>query len=281
MKLAHLILAHNNPLQLERLVKRLYHPDADIYIHLDLKADAALYTQIINNVRNTRFIKKRVNVTWCEYSTIQAEINGFEEILATGITYTHINLLSGNDYPLKSAEHIQEFLFANPGKTFMWYDRIFDDWSHGQARMNNIYLGDYNFPGRYHLSGLLNKILPRRKLPGNLVAYGRSQWLTITPAGAAYALNYVKANPQVARFFRMTWAVDEVFFQTILCNSPLRETIVNDNLRYIVLNKDYRPVTYTINDGAALLSSGKFYARKFDGNIDSAIFDYLDSAAVQ
>ena len=46
MRLAHLILAHNNPLQLERLVKRLDHPDADIYIHLDAKTDIKEYKHI-------------------------------------------------------------------------------------------------------------------------------------------------------------------------------------------------------------------------------------------
>ncbi len=275
MKLAHLILAHNHPMQLARLVTSISHPDADVYVHLDAKADISEYN-IIKDMPNTFFIKKRVKVVWCEYSTIQAEINGMEEILATGIAYTHINLLSGNDYPLQSADKIQQFLFANEGKTFMWYDQVFNDWSHGQARMNNHYYGEYSFPGRYHLGELLNKLLPRRKLPNNLVAYGRSQWLTITPECAAYTLKYVRDNPAVERFFKMTWAVDEVFFQTILCNSPLKEKIVNDNLRYIVLNEAYRPVTYTIADAEALSSSGKFYARKFDGNVDSAIFDYLD-----
>ena len=78
----------------------------------------------------------------------------------------------------------------------------------------------------------------------------------------------------------MTWAVDEVFFQTILCNSPLRDTLVNDNLRYIALNEGFRPVTYTIGDADTLTSSGKFYARKFDSNVDSAILDYLDKQAL-
>ena len=53
MKLAHLILAHNNPMQLERLVKRLSHPDADVYIHLDSKTDVADFNHI-----------NGVSVTW-------------------------------------------------------------------------------------------------------------------------------------------------------------------------------------------------------------------------
>ena len=279
MKIAHLILAHNNPIQLARLVKRLSNKDADVYIHLDLKTDAKEFEHI-KELPNTFFIKKNVDVMWCEYSTIQATLNGMEEILATGIPYSHINLLSGNDYPLKNAEHIQQFLSANTGKTFMWYDLIINDWVHGQIRMNTYYLGDYGFPGRYQLTSIINKILPKRKLPGSLTAYGRSQWLTITPECAAYVIKYVKDNRSAARFFRMTWAVDEVFFQTILCNSPLRDILVNDNLRYIALNEGFRPVTYTIGDADTLTSSGKFYARKFDSNVDSAILDYLDKQAL-
>ena len=276
MKLAHLILAHNHPAQLERLVKRLCHNDADVYIHLDLKTDIALYEQI-KRLPNTYFIKKRINVVWCEYSTILATTNAMGEILATGITYSHINLLSGNDYPLQSQEHIQQFLFANNQKTFIWYNLIFDEWIHGQARVNTYYFGDYGFPGRYQVGTIINKVLSARKVPNKLVPYGRSQWLTITPECVAYVIRYIKDNPTAERFFKMTWAVDEIFFQTILCNSSLRDTLVNDNLRYIALQPDFRPVTYTIADAHTLEASGKFYARKFDMNKDAAILDYLDS----
>jgi hypothetical protein len=276
MKLAHLILAHNNPQQLARLVKRLAHRDADIYISLDLKADISLYAPL-KGIGGVSFIGKRVDVVWGEYSIIEATLIGLQQILAAGIAYSHINLLSGNDYPLKNATEIQSFLFAHADKTFMWYDRIFDDWVHGQARINTYYLGYYSFPGRYHVANLMNKVLPKRKLPDNLPAYGRSQWLTITPACAAYVINYIKNNKQIERFFKMTWAVDEVFFQTILCNSPLKDTLVNDNLRYLALQPNFRPVTYTMKDAKALTGPGKFYARKFDANVDSQILDYLDN----
>ena len=278
MKLAHLILAHNHPHQLARLVARLNHPGADVYIHLDLKADISAY-DAIKSMPNTFFIKERVKVMWGEYSIIQATLNGMVEIIGTGKEYSHINLLSGNDYPLKGATDIHQFFFSNAGKTFMWYDLIFDDWNHGQARIKNYYLGHYRFPGRYHLASLMNKILPARKLKKNIVAYGRSQWLTLTPACAVYVIDYMKNNPGMERFFKMTWAVDEIFFQTILCNSPLRDTLVNDNLRYNALQPNFRPVTFTIADAAVLSATGKFYTRKFDMNVDGAILDYLDSIA--
>jgi len=277
MKLAHLVLAHNHPLQLERLVKRLSDADAHVYIHLDAKTDIAGFEHI-GSIPNTSFIKNRVNVKWGEYSTIQGTLNAMEEILAAGTTYSHINLLSGADYPLQSNAATQKFLFANADKTFMWYDQIFDNWVHGQVRINKYDFGDYGFPGRYQAAQLVNKILPDRKLPGNMIAYGRAQWLTITPESAAYVINFIKNNRAARRFLRMTWCVDEVFFQTILCNSPLKDKIVNDNLRYIELDPGFRPVVITTQHLDRLLASGKFFARKFDYNIDSAIFDELDKA---
>jgi hypothetical protein len=276
MKLAHLILAHANPVQLKRLVKQLAHPNADVFIHLDAKTDINAFTGL-TDLPNTFFIKNRIKVNWCEYSTIQATLNAFEEILNNGIIYSHINLLSGADYPLKQASKIHDFLFANADKTFIHYDLIFSNWPQGQARISKYYFGDYGFPGRFQLTTLINKVLPDRKMPEILPAYGRSQWLTITPACAQYAINYIKENKRLQRFFRKTFAIDELFFQTILCNSPYRETLVNDNMRYVVLNDQYRPVTLTLTDADTLLSSGKFYARKFDINKDEAIFNHIDN----
>ncbi len=267
-------------MQLERLVKRLSHPDADVYIHLDSKTDVADFNHI-KDIANTFFIKKRIKVAWGEYSTILCTVIGMEEILETGIDYTHINLLSGNDYPLQKADNIHRFLFANTGKTFMWYEPIYNDWHHGQARINNYYLGEYGFPGRYHLAALMNKLLPNRKLPYKLTAYGRAQWLTITPECIVFIFKYMKDHPALERFFKMTWAVDEVYFQIILCNSTLRDKLVNDNLRYVELQPDFRPRTLTIADADTLANSGKFYARKFDAAVDTAIFDYLDNLATK
>ena len=275
-KLAHLILAHDNPDQLVRLVEKLSHESADIYIHLDAKVDISLFKEA-EKVPGVRFVKKRTNVVWCEYSTIAATLIGMEEILAGGVPYSHINLLSGRDYPLQTPAKIFSFFQANQGKSFLWFERIFNDWQDGQSRIKHYYFGDYGFPGRYQLSDLARKLMPARKLPGGLIAYGRSQWLTLSTESVRYVLDYVKANPSLSRFFRMTWAVDEVFFQTILGNSPLKDTLVNNNLRHIVLNRGFRPITFTMANANELHTCGKLYARKFDSSVDSSILDYIDT----
>jgi hypothetical protein len=279
MKLAHLILVHSGPAQTERLVKRLHHADSDVYIHLDAKANIADFKNL-EALGNVVFVQNRVEVVWGNYSMVEATLNGFEEILQTKIGYSHINLLSGQCYPLKSAAEIQAFLFANADKTFMRFLAIPDEWDEPLSRLQKYNLGDLTIPGKHKLQQLANKYLPVRKIPNALTIYGRSQWLTMTPECAAYAISYLKANPSVRRFFKFTWAVDELIFQTILLNSPLRGKIFNDHLRYIKFAKgDSRPKTLTMADAEALANSGKFYARKFDPKVDTAIMDHLDKQA--
>jgi len=268
-------MAHQNPKQLLRLLESLKHQDADIYIHLDSKTDISSFQNTLAHC-NVTFLSNRVNVIWGEYSVIDATLKGMEEILGKGIVYSHINLLSGADYPLQPVDSFHDLLKKNVDKTFIWFDKIFNDWVHGQARVNTYYFGDYHFPGRYQLSKVVSKLLPNRKMPGGLVLYGRSQWLTITSEAAIYVLKYLKDHSGAVRYFRMTWAVDEILFQTVLCNSAYRELLVNDNLRYLPLKADFRPVVFGIGNKEELISSGKFFARKFDLETDSAIFDFLD-----
>jgi hypothetical protein len=276
MKIAHLILAHKDPRLVERLVKKLQHKDADIYILLDAKTDINDFIHI-ENIPGTYFIDKRVKTVWGNYSIIKSTLNGLEYILNLHKNYTHINLLSGQDYPLKPIEEINTFLFANSDKTFMRLLSINDnEWDQGKERLLKYSFGDYNYKGKYQLQYLANTFLPKRRIPLKLKPYGGSQWLTITPECAIYTINYFKSHPGLKRFFRSTWAIDEIFFQTILMNSPLRDKLVNDNLRYIEQQGNTRPTIFTIDDAERLTSSGKLFARKFDNDVDTRILHYLD-----
>ena len=279
MRLAHLILAYHQPVQLERLVKRLVSGNADIYIQLDIKTNMDAF-QHLASLQNVQFVKNRVNVTWGLYSMVEATIQGYQQILQSGVSYTHINLISGQDYPLKDAKTIEDFFFANPDKSFMKFKPIFEEWPESIRRITKYDLGDYQFPLRYQLQGILNKIMPDREMPEGMKPYGFSQWMTITSDAAAYIVEYLDSHWKAKHFFKMTFCVDELIFQTILLNSPFKDSIVNDHLRVIKFIKGtYRPRTLLISDAAMLLASGKFFARKFVMEEDSAILDYLDSQA--
>ena len=277
MKLAHLILTHANPGQLKRMLDRLQHDDAHFYVHVDLKTDLQSFLPLANQ-RNVFFISKRVTVSWGGYSIVQATLNGFEQILASGVHYDYINLMSGQDYPIKSTQYIHEYLRLNPGKIFTDALIIEDEWQEAIPRITQYHLVNHNFPGKYRAQQLMNLLLPRRKMPKGIVAVGRSQWFTATPASIAYLVNYIKAEPWVSAFFKFSWAADEIIFQTILYNSPFRKDMSGYNLMYVDWSEQKAsPRLLSMADAPALLGSTKLFARKFSMDTQKEIMDYLDA----
>ena len=278
MKIAHLILAHHNPTQLARLVDKLINPNADIYIHLDAKADIGQFYSIFKK-QQVYAINIRTKVYWGSYSIVQATVNSFVQILAANQNYSHINLLSGNDYPIKSITQIHQFFSENQDKIFMEYLKEDSEWWQKiKTRVTKYHLTDFHFPGCYQAQIILNKIMPRRKLPKKLTLVGRSQWLTVTSEGAQCVVDYLKLNPRIRRFFRFTWGSDEIAIQSILYNSHLRTKIVNDNYRYIDWSEHKSsPKTLTMADADTLVNSTCLFARKFELETDPQVLDYLDT----
>ncbi|GAA4316026.1 beta-1,6-N-acetylglucosaminyltransferase [Mucilaginibacter gynuensis] len=277
MNIAHLILAHNQPGQLKRLISRLAHPDADVYIHLDAKTEMQPFEHLAK-LPNVFFIKDRVKVYWGSFNIVQATINGFQQIIRSGRQYGYVNLLSGQDYPLKPAALIHQFLADNPGKAYMNALVAETHWMEALPRVQEYHLNNYQFPGKFMVQKAINKLMPQRKLPNGLVLVGRSQWFTISGECVAFILDYWDKHPALRRFMKLTWAPDEFIFQTILYNNAdYKARMVADDLRYIDWSGGgVSPKTLTMEDAAALEASGKLFARKFDEMKDSAVMDHID-----
>ncbi len=277
MKIAHIILTHEKPYQLQRLVAKLSHPNASIFIHVDLKKEMIDFS-VFDSVPNVYLIKNRVNVKWGGFSMIQATLNSCKEVIESGISFDYVNLLSAQDYPIKSIRRIHQFLEANPGKAFMEFYSIKDVWTEAIPRLEKYHLTDFTFKGNSRIEYILNLLLPKRKLPKGLIPVGRSQWFTITLEHVKYVIDYLNKNTSVISFFKYTWGSDEIVFHTILYNSQYRDSMVNNNLRYIDWSeKKANPKTFTMQDSEVLKKSDKLFARKFNVLVDSKILDYIDS----
>lgn len=280
MQVAYLLLAHANPTQLHRLVKKIVTENAAVYIHIDAKANLDEFL-LIANLPNVYFITKREKVYWGAYSIVQATINGFKQIIASGINYQHITLLSGQDYPLKSNTTILDFFKANTDTAFMEFYTVNDVWTEAIPRLNKYYLTNYPFTGSHTVETIINKLFTSRQPPNNLVFVGRSQWFSITLPQATYIVQELATNHSLRRYFKLTWGSDEFVFQTLLYNSPYKVQMVNDNLRYIDWSAGgASPKTLTITDATSLAESGKLFARKFDETMDATIMNYLDSTTL-
>ncbi|QNF34103.1 glycosyl transferase [Adhaeribacter swui] len=280
MKLAHLILTHNHPDHLKRLIQRLTYGDDVIFIHVDKKVDITTFHNLISN-KNVFFIKNRTSIDWGAFNIVKATLKSFQEILHSGTEYQYINLLSGSDYPLQMPVTIHQFLTDHPGKAFMNYRFIYDDWQEAIPRINEYHLNNYQFPGRYKVQKIMNRLLPTRTMPYGLVPVGRSQWFTIPTECVKYILEYWATHPALRRFTRLTWAPDEFIFQTILYNSEYRHILINNDLRLIDWSEGKAsPKTFTLKDKDQLLSSDKLFARKFDSKNCPEILDCLDKKLI-
>lgn len=277
MKLAHFILAHNKPEQLRRLVERLAHPDVFIFIHVDKKADIILFKVALQHDGNVVFVDNRIDIIWGSYRMVQATIEGFKQIIAHPVSFDHINILSGQDYPLTPAQNFLVFLRQNPGKAFMQTQHILTEWVEAVPRLTKYHFVNLRIPGKYQIEKYVNRIMPVRKMPGGLIEVGRSQWFIFTPEHAAFCIDRLHKQPSLQRFFKYTWGSDEFVFQTLLYNSEFKKDMVNENYRYIDWSEGKpNPKTLNITDFTLIAESNAFFARKFDQDMDPIILDEID-----
>lgn len=279
MRLAHLIMVHKNAAQVERLVQALAHEHADFYLHLDTKVDLTDYAQLAV-LPQVKFIQKRCSVRWGAYSLVEAIIQGVREILASGTRYDFINLLSGQDYPLKPAQAIHDFFAQHVGYTFLSYEQQGSEWwQHAIKRVEQYHTIYFDFKFQYTLQGALNRLLPKRQFPLSYTLYGGpcGSWWTMSLDCARYLVDFLDEHPEVRRFSYLTWGSDEFLPSTILLNSPLKNKIINDNYRYIDWSGGgANPKLLSVADAPALERSPHLFARKFDTMHDTEILDVLD-----
>ena len=273
MKIAHLILAHKNPKQLERLLNALSHPEFDFYIHVDKKTKAEPFIYLTNK-KNVFLVNNRTKIYWAGYGTIQATLNGFREIIPKG--YDYINVISAQDFPLKSADYIYRYINDRQGKEFIMCDSIEDEWREAAPRFRDYHLINWQIPGRHRLEKLLNKILPARKFPLDYEIVGRANWFTLTPGAAQYVLDFLDEHPEVVRYFKYCWGADEFIFATILYNSKFRDKILDNLVHVIWYEGKGHPEILTSKNFNELKTSDKLFARKFDVEVDAGIIDMLE-----
>jgi len=281
MRIAHIIMAHKNPKQLLRLIERLKHPNCDFYIHVDKKVSIDNF-KIITELKYVNFIKNRINCNWGGNSLFTGILSSLNEVVSSDKAYDFINLLSAQDYPLTSAENIYSHLKANPGTNFISYDesKETDWWKKAVSRYEKHHLTDFNFKGKYFVQNLINKIYPVRKFPLPMELYGscKSTWWTITGECAKHVNEIFSGNKKLKTFLKYSWGTDEFAFATIVMNSPYKNSVVNNNLRYIDWSEgNAHPKILLTEDFEKIAASNMFFGRKFDDEIDDNILDKLDA----
>jgi Core-2/I-Branching enzyme len=237
MKIAYLILAHNNPGQLARLTQALTAANATIFIHIDKKADIRPFLKIAAG--NIHFTPKRVSVHWGDFSTTEAILLLINAAMAMPERYDYLVLTSGNDYPIRTPGQMQSYFLRNPGSEFINMVMM----PSKAASKSLSWLTDYRpRPGvkgkliaqvRRVLvkSGIIARPRDYKAYFGGLTPYAGSTWWALSHDACAYIQNFVARHRRIIRFYANTTLSDEMVFQTILGNSRFKENI-RRNLTY-------------------------------------------------
>lgn len=220
MKIAYLILAHNNFEHLKRLIDALNDDNCFFYIHIDKKSTLPLN---LDGYENLIIIDKREQVFWGGYSIVQATINLLE------FSFHHRQndyfvLLSGLDYPIRSRMILYKLL--NDNKEYIDISKGFS--SHKpKERFSKFYITNYN-SRQINFTTLFYKLIQKainiffnRTIPYEI--YTGGQWFICTNHCIAYVLEYISNNKEYCDFFSKVFIPDESFFHTIIGNSRFYE----------------------------------------------------------
>jgi len=105
---AYAILAHKNLDQLSRLVRTLDTGQASFFLHIDKKTDTTAHRQELDKLGrlpNVEFVK-RYHSPWASIGIVRAQRAAMEAALRAQPRFTHVTLLTGQDYPIKPPDEI-------------------------------------------------------------------------------------------------------------------------------------------------------------------------------
>jgi hypothetical protein len=275
-EVAILILAHKNHKQLVDLVNHLK-TNFSLYIHIDQKSRFEIKYE-----KNVYPIKK-FKVYWGSYNQILAT----RELMKVSASknYDRYLLISGQDLPIMSNQDIIKYFTGNTN-IYLRGERLpAPFWRElpqgGLDRMKYYYINYHNNKLLNISSRLINYTIHRfqdifkyyRKIPNDL--YGGSTWFNLTHEAIIICLEKMY-DEKYLNIFKYTRCADEIIIQSILYNSKLSSSIINDNLRYTDWAKGgNNPKVLTLGDFDKIVNSGKLFARKFDFKIDSKVIEKI------
>ena len=292
---AYMILAHNEFPLLTRLLSVLDFPDNSLFVHIDKKVKDDVFAQVKAELegavkRASLAFTPRVEVSWGDFSMVQAELVLLREASKSYHDYCH--LLSGVDLPLKPHSEITRFFEENAGKEVL-QGFCFPPRSAAQTasriRLRYYYPFQHTVGHNYlRPLGLLQwLLLPLQALVGvnrlrrlpmaagqPLDIYKGAQWFSVTHDFALDLLEFYSHDENL-KPYRHTMCADEIFVQMFAYHSKYKERIYmqkrrNDhlfpnNMRMVWFEKGLHgsPITFTTEELPYLLQSNQLWARKF------------------
>ena len=228
--IAAVILAHNNPEQVRRLVRAL--AGLDIFLHCDSKTPSDVLATMTAELPNI-VVVPRHRTARASWGMVEGELAGVRAALERSQA-EHIIVCSGSCYPLVSVADLQDELQIWRGLSRLELSPIpYPAWSFRSGEPDG---GIWRFNRRFLAVGgrmiLVRGGYPipigRRSIPPMLNLHASSQWKIYARAHAQTVLSVLDDHPDLVRFWRATFASDESCVASILSSPQLVGSVVEE-----------------------------------------------------
>lgn len=266
VRIVYFILASrpSAPTMVTRLIHALYHPSHLFLVHVDLKANTSILTQLQSLAEtrtNVHVLKTRRLVQWGGFSMVFAMLDAIASFIDR-VDFDFFINLADSELALRTNEEIMSFLRPFRGRGFVRIDGALPSRRHAfvggalrstpviecggfgfvsvntthndsAARPTSAAVGPECCVGQ---SGpLVHGAVPgfeAPRPPGDAHGtYRGSQWAILPSAACRYLLEDPSAR-RWARVFERRVMADELYLPTVLMHSPYRYDLVNHNLRH-------------------------------------------------
>ncbi|MFM8949200.1 MAG: beta-1,6-N-acetylglucosaminyltransferase [Bacteroidota bacterium] len=242
-------------------------------IHVDKKSKIDDFSIQFDESRlMVDYLDKRYNVQWGDISIVDATFS-LIKYANDNYIYKHVVLISGEDVVV----NMSAIVSLGPDVSLMnhWllpYDKW---WGGGIFRIdrphffNNKHRRNLNFKLHRYFGELFNRHAPQAQMAKHfpeMVFYGGQQWMVLSKEAVNYLLQFVSDHPKIWDVFKYSFAPDELFIQTILCNNKSLK-IINKPTHYVRFNGfDSSPEYLSADEVDALKKDGAYmFARKYAG----------------
>jgi hypothetical protein len=276
MKQVILIHAHKDLRQLNTLVAQLRDDDFVIYVNLDRKSTidpACLHPA-------ATLVARRVDVRWGGFSQVEAILNSLRQVVREVPAFDKVVFLSAQDFPLLPNARLKQELARVAGH------ELLDTMPVGPGGWPVAFRWQYYYrEGGHRLERLACALANRalraagrtRQPPPGLALYGGSSWWALSQPCIGALLARIEREPALLRFFRTVLCPDEMFFQTLVMNSPFRDRVLSQNFRYIQWPQQgaRNPKVLDEADFERIRASGAHFCRKLDSRLSAGLLPRL------
>jgi hypothetical protein len=273
MQQAILITAYKNHNQLLDLINHFHENHFNIYVHLDKKStiNESKLKKIFADKHHVS-IYSNFKVNWGSRNHLKAILFLAEQALKNRDNI-YFHLITGQDKLVGSSEdllhkfdtskdylqHIPYPVSYLPNGATDWFE-YYNLYDLLDAKKHLKYIRLIrNLQIKFGIKRSFNKPFTKKY-------YGSTYW-SLTRETLQYVVDYTKHQPAFLKRLKHTFCAEEIYFSTVVLNSPREGNVVNDNLRFIkweANGKTGSPKVLTDADWPEILASGKLFARKFE-----------------